>query len=73
MGNRPPKAVGAIPGYSGFLPRLQSTSVCGLTFKEEALVAAQVFAQEQVPARENCAKSLPPSSDLRTPDTLKQK
>jgi len=68
QGERPPaKTVGAVPGYSGFLPRLESEVICGGTFKECSLTAAEIFAAEQEHAKVRIANITPPDSGLTTP------
>jgi len=65
----PPKPVAAIPGYSGWLPRLEAANVIGCTFKTGCYQAADLFSYEQeIVARTN-QNILPPSKTLSTPDT----
>lgn len=44
----PPKPVGAIPGYAGYLPRKDACGLFGCGYREGALLAAELFAEEQV-------------------------
>lgn len=65
----PPKPVGSIPGYSGFIPRKESTNVIGETYKTSNLQSAQLFGTEQLTARTAYDNILGPDPNLRTPDT----
>lgn len=69
----PPKPVGSIPGYSGWVPRKEAANVIGCTYKVGALTASELFADEQETTRARNANILKPNKELQTPDTLQRR
>jgi len=65
----PPKPIGSIPGYTGFIPRKESANVIGEGYKSGNLRIAQLFADEQAVARKLLQNIKKPDSELCTPDT----